>query len=57
VSVTFEEPVEARIDEYVIEDIIKTATGWEAWDENDHADMQISPNGTLIVAQTKPVHA
>jgi hypothetical protein len=56
VSFTLEEPVESKIDEGMLEDIIRSTTGGETWDENEHAQIQLTPNGMLLIAQTREVH-
>jgi hypothetical protein len=57
VSFTLEEPAEPKIDQGVLEDIIRSTTGGESWDENANAQITMAPNGLMIIAQTKKVHA
>lgn len=57
VSFTLEEPVEPKIDQGVLEDIIRSTTGGDSWEENSNAQITMAPNGLMIIAQTKKVHA
>ncbi|HLG43326.1 MAG TPA: hypothetical protein VI643_08170 [Planctomycetota bacterium] len=57
VSFTLEEPVEAKIDQGMLEDILRSTTGGDSWDENANAAITMAPNGLMIIAQTKKVHA
>jgi len=57
VSFTLEEPVEAKIDQGMLEDILRSTTGGDTWDENPNAQITMAPNGLMIIAQTKKVHA
>ena len=57
IGITIEEPNDSPIDESMIEDIILSTTGGESWDENPNAKLTVSPNGMLVIAQSKKVHA
>jgi hypothetical protein len=58
VQVTWvEEPNARPIDETVIDDLIRSNTGGASWDENPNAQIVMSPNGLLMVTQSKKVHA
>lgn len=58
INVTWtEEPNDQVVDASMIEDIILSTTGGDSWDENPNAKLTMSPNGMLVIAQSKKVHA
>lgn len=52
-----EEPNPLPLDDATIEDLIRNHTGGESWRENPNAKIVPSPNGLLMVTQSKKVHA
>jgi hypothetical protein len=57
VTFTLEEPSESKIPPDFLEELIRETCGKETWDKNPNASIQMTPNGQLLVAQTKDVHA
>lgn len=51
-----EAPEEREIDEESLIDILRTATGRDAWEENEHTQIRLTPGGLLLVTQTQAVH-
>jgi hypothetical protein len=53
----FDDPVPPPIDEAQLDELIRLTCSAKSWDENPNASMQFTPNGMLMVAQTRKVHA
>jgi hypothetical protein len=52
----FNEPEPPKLDPEMVVELIEETTGGESWSELDGANIEIAPNGLLMVSQTKDVH-
>lgn len=57
VTFTLEEPSESKVPPDFLQELIRETCSKESWDNNPNAQMSMTPNGQLLVAQTKAVHA
>jgi len=57
VTFTLEEPSESKVPPDFLEELIRETCGKETWDKNPNASITLTPNGQLMVAQTKSVHS
>jgi hypothetical protein len=57
VTFTLEEPSESKVPPDFLEELIRETCGKETWDKNPNASITLTPNGQLMVAQTKAVHS
>jgi hypothetical protein len=51
------DPQPDRLDPDFIMELIRETCGGASWEENPNAGIMLTPNGQLMVAQTKEVHA